>query len=100
SPEEERLAAMFGQLLGTDGHEVLRELLAHGTDLSALAASAGMPADAATLQAMVEQVQRMLASAGDDPVNRDLADDAAGQAAAEGGDPSNGEGRAGSATKA
>jgi len=100
SPEEERLAAMFGQLLGTDGHEVLRELRAHGTDLSALAASAGMPADAATLQAMVEQVQRMLASSGDDPVNWDLAHDVARQAAAEGGDPSIGEGRARSATQA
>ena len=26
SPEEERLAEMFGSLLGADGHEVLREL--------------------------------------------------------------------------
>src|SRR5690606_14729546 len=83
-----------------DGREILRELRAHGTDLSALAASAGMPADPAALQAMVAQVQQMLAASGDDPVNWGVAHDVARQAAAEGGDPSIGEPRARTAQQA
>jgi len=100
SPEEERLAELFGSILGTDGREVLRELRAQGADLGALAASAGMPSDPATLQAMVAQVQRMLAASGDDPVNWGVAHDVARQAAVEGGDPSIGAGRARTATQA
>lgn len=94
SPEEERLAEMFGSLLGADGHEVLRELRAHGADLASLAAQAGLPADAASLEAMVGQVRRMLAESGDAPVNWSVAHDVARQAAVQGGDPSIGEGRA------
>lgn len=88
SPEEERLAELFGSILGEDGRAALRELRAHGADLGALAKAAGMAADPATLRAMVEQVQRMLASSGDDPVNWELARDVARQAALAGGDPS------------
>ena len=100
SPEEERLAELFGSILGGDGREILRELRARGTDLASLAASAGLPADAATLQAMVTQVQRMLAASGDDPVNWNVAHDVARQAAVEGGDPVVGEGRVRIATQA
>ena len=100
SPEEERLAEMFGSLLGADGHEVLRQLRSHGADLASLAASAGLPADAATLQAMVAQVQRMLAESGDEPVNWNVAHDVARQTAVEGGDPSVGEGQSRVATQA
>jgi putative hydrolase len=47
----------------------------------------GMPQDPAALQAMFAQVQQVLASSGDDPVNWDLARDVARRVAAEGGDP-------------
>jgi len=100
SPEEEKLAELFGSILGGDGREILRELRAHGADLASLAASAGMPTDPAALQAMITQVQRMLATSGDDPVNWGVAHDVARQAAVEGGDPSIGEGRARVATQA
>ncbi|MEJ2579295.1 MAG: zinc-dependent metalloprotease [Kineosporiaceae bacterium] len=53
-----------------------------------LAAVPGMPQDPAMLQAMLAQVQQMLAGAGDDPVNWDLARDVARQTAAAEGDPS------------
>lgn len=94
SPEEERLAELFGSILGGDGHEILRELRERGTDLASLAAAAGLPADAATLHGMVAQVQRVLAQSGDEPVNWQVAHDVARRAAAEGGDPVVGEGRA------
>ena len=100
SPEEERLAELFGSILGGDGREILRELRSQGADLASLAASAGLPADAATLQAMVSQVQRMLAESGDAPVNWNVAHDVARQAAVQGGDPSVGEGRVRIATQA
>ncbi len=48
----------------------------------------GMPQDPAALQAMLAQVQQLLAGTGDDPVNWDLARDVARQVAAESGDPS------------
>lgn len=48
----------------------------------------GMPTDPAMLQAMLAQVQQMLAGSGEGPVNWQLATDMARQVAAEGGDPS------------
>ncbi len=53
-----------------------------------LAGLPGVPSDPVALQAMLAQVQRMLSTGGDGPVNWDLARDVARQAAAEGGDPS------------
>lgn len=100
SPEEERLAELFGSILGGDGREILRELRARGTDFAALAESAGLPADAATLQAMVAQVQRVLSQSGDEPVNWQVAHDVARQAAVEGGDPVVGEASVREATQA
>lgn len=94
SPEEERLAELFGSILGGDGHEILRELRERGTDLASLAAAAGLPADAATLEGMVTQMQQVLAQSGDAPVNWQVAHDVARRAAVEGGDPVVGEGRA------
>lgn len=58
-----------------------------GIDPARLAA-AGVPTDPAALGQMLAQVQRMLTSTGDGPVNWDLAKDVARQAAAQGGDPS------------
>ncbi len=48
----------------------------------------GMPQDPAALQAMLAQVQEMLAGSGEDPVNWELAHDVARQTAATEGDPS------------
>jgi putative hydrolase len=50
-----------------------------------------MPTDPAMLQAMIAQVQQMLAGSGEGPVNWQLAHDIARQVAAEGGDPSLGD---------
>lgn len=47
----------------------------------------GIPKDPAALAAMLSQVQQMLATSGDDPVNWDLARDVARQVAAQDGDP-------------
>jgi len=47
----------------------------------------GMPQDPAAMRAMFAQVQQMLASSGEDPVNWDLARDMARQVAATDGDP-------------
>lgn len=79
-PLGELFRAMFGAA-GSEGLQLPPEL----------AALPGMPQDAATLQAMISQVQEMLTGAGDDPVNWDLARDVARQAAASEGDPSLGE---------
>ena len=58
-----------------------------GIDPAQLAA-AGVPTDPAALGQALAQVQRMLTTAGDGPVNWDLAQQVARQTAASGGDPS------------
>jgi putative hydrolase len=72
--------------------ELFRALMGPGGELPpGLAQLPGVPSDPAALQAMLAQVQQMLAGAGDGSVNWDLATNIARQAAAEGGDPSVGE---------
>jgi putative hydrolase len=70
--------------------ELMRQFLsAGGAGLPPeLANLPGMPSDPATLQAMMAQVQQMLAGSGEGPVNWQMAHDIARQVAAEGGDPS------------
>lgn len=90
------LEALLRQLLGPQADAVLAELSEHGLgltgpdgqplDLARLAADAGLPQDPASVQAMVAQVQRMLAT-GTGPVNRDLAHDIARQTSVSEGDP-------------
>jgi len=82
-PLAEMLRALFGGAAGPGG-------LPAGLP-AALAGIPGMPTDPASLQAMFAQVQRLLAGAGEGPVNWTMARDLARQAAAEGGDPSVGE---------
>jgi putative hydrolase len=80
------LSALFGQLFsGAPGAGGLP-----GLDPAQLAA-AGIPADPQMLSQVLSQVQRMLSTAGDGPVNWQLAHDVARQAAVAGGDPSVGE---------
>ena len=78
---QDPLAEMLNQLLGGG---------VPGLDPAQLAA-AGIPTDPAMLNQVLSQVQRMLSTAGDGPVNWDLARDLARQTAATGGDPSVGE---------
>ncbi|HZI96632.1 MAG TPA: zinc-dependent metalloprotease [Actinomycetales bacterium] len=61
-----------------------------GIDPAQLAA-AGVPTDPAALGQVLAQVQRMLTTAGEGPVNWDLAQEVARQSAAAGGDPSVGD---------
>lgn len=60
-------------------------------ELARLAESQGLPSDPASLGAMFAQVQRMLVTGEDGPVNWQLAHDLARQTASEGGDPVIGE---------
>ena len=96
---------LLRQVLGPDADAVLNELSERGglaglgltgpdgapIDLAALAAAAGLPDDPAALGQVLGQIQRMLATSGDGPVNWDLAHDLARQAAVAEGDPSVGE---------
>ncbi len=80
-PDENPLADLLGQLMSSG---------MPGIDPAQLAA-AGMPVDPAALGQMLAQVQRMLTTSGDGPVNWDLAKDVARQSAAAAGDPSVGD---------
>lgn len=79
------LADMFKALFGGAGS--LPEGLPAGIPPE-VAKLHGMPQDPAALQAMLAQVQQLLSGSDDEPVNWDLARDAARQVAAESGDPS------------
>jgi putative hydrolase len=83
---ERVLREMLQQLFGDRADEVLAQMRAQGFDPAALA-GAGMP-DPATVQQALAQVQRMLATPGDGPVNTDVAHDLARQVAVAEGDPS------------
>ncbi|MCU1432814.1 MAG: hypothetical protein JWP95_1919 [Actinotalea sp.] len=93
---------LLRQVLGPDADAILRELSERGglaglgltgpdgrpVDLGAMAAAAGLPQDPAALNLILGQIQRMLATSGDGPVNWDLAKDVARQVAVAEGDPS------------
>lgn len=93
---------LLRQVLGPDADAVLREMSERGglgalgltgpdgtpLDLGQMAAAAGLPSDPAALGQVLGQIQRMLATSGDGPVNWDLAHDLARQAAVAEGDPS------------
>lgn len=85
-PLAEMLKAMFGGAVpGSTGGEIPAEL----TDM--LRSIPGMPTDPASIQAMFAQVQRLITTSEQGPVNWQMARDIARQVAAEGGDPSVGE---------
>ncbi len=79
-PLAEMLKAMFGGAV--PGGQVPEEL----TEM--LRSIPGMPTDPASLQAMFSQVQRLITTSEQGPVNWEMARDIARQVAAEGGDPS------------
>lgn len=69
--------------------EMLRQFLAGGASgLPPGLNIPGIPSDPAMFQAMIAQVQQLLTSTGDGPVNWEMAHSIARQVAAEGGDPS------------
>jgi putative hydrolase len=92
--------ALLRQMLGADADAVLREIAERGglpgmtdaqgnpVDLGRMAAAAGLPDDPAALGQVFGRVQRMFAAAGDEPVNWEIANDLARQAAVTEGDPS------------
>lgn len=79
---------MLRAMLGDSADEAIEEMRRRGLDPSSLAAASGMPSDPAAMEQVFAQVQRMFASAGDDPVNWRMAHDLARQQASLGGDPS------------
>ena len=79
-PLEEMLASMLGPETASQALSAMR---AQGIEPGALA---GMPQDPVQLQAILGQVQRMMASSGDGPVNWEIAGDVARQTAVQSGD--------------
>ncbi|WP_454300114.1 zinc-dependent metalloprotease [Salana multivorans] len=80
---------LLRQMLGKEGaEEAMAALEASGFDPEQLARTTGIPTDPASLQAMMDQMQRMMAGSGSDGVNWSLAHDVARQVAHTGGDPS------------
>jgi putative hydrolase len=89
-PEErptDPLSAMFGQLFGQQPGQQVGQGGIAGLD-PGLAAAAGIPSDPHALSQILGQVQRLLSTTGEGPVNWDLARDVARQAAVAAGDPS------------
>ena len=84
---------MLRAMLGPAADDAIREMRAMGVDPAAMAAGSGLPTDPVALQQALGQVQRMLATSGDDPVNWEMAHDLARQQAAAGGDPALSPGR-------
>ena len=93
---------LLRSMLGPAADDVLREIAERGgpqalglrgpdgepIDLAAMASAAGLPSDPASLSRALQQIQQMLSTTGEGPVNWDLARDLARQAAVSGGDAS------------
>lgn len=84
---------MLRAMLGPAADDAIREMREMGVDPAAMAAASGLPTDPAALQQALAQMQRMLATSGDQAVNWQMAHDLARQQAATGGDPSLSPGR-------
>ncbi|MCL1869748.1 MAG: zinc-dependent metalloprotease [Promicromonosporaceae bacterium] len=84
---ERQVRELLGQLFGDRADEVLAQMRAQGMDPSAMLGEGGLP-DPATLQHALAQVQRLLSTPGDGPVNTSVAHDLARQVAVAEGDPS------------
>ena len=80
--------ALLRSVLGQQGaEEAMAAMRAAGFDPEAMAQAAGLPQDPAQLTLMLSQMQQMLASGGDGPVNWKLAGDLATQAVGQVGNP-------------
>ncbi|GAB2453225.1 zinc-dependent metalloprotease [Xylanimonas ulmi] len=96
---ERRLLELLGQLFGDRADEVLAQMRAQGLDPSALMGDGPLP-DSAAMRQVLAQVQRLLSTPGDGPVNTSVAHDLARQVAIAEGDPSLTAGQAKAATDA
>ncbi|WP_265520785.1 zinc-dependent metalloprotease [Oerskovia flava] len=85
---EEQWEALLRSMLGADAEEAMRQLRERGLDPAALAGGSGMAADPQLMNHVIAQVQRMLSTSGDGPVNTEVAHDVARQVAVAEGDPS------------
>ncbi|MCB7136617.1 zinc-dependent metalloprotease [Cellulosimicrobium marinum] len=79
---------LLRSMLGPGADDALRELRARGFDPQALAATGGAAPDPQLLQHVMAQVQRLLATPTDGPVNTEVAHDVARQVSVAEGDPS------------
>jgi len=79
---------LLRSMLGPGADEALRELRARGFDPAALSAAGGPAADPQLFQHVLAQVQRLLSTPSDGPVNTDVSHDVARQVAVAEGDPS------------
>lgn len=79
---------LLRSMLGPGADEALRELRARGFDPAALSAGGGAAADPQLFQHVLAQVQRLLSTPTDGPVNTDVSHDVARQVAVAEGDPS------------
>src|SRR5690606_33994490 len=86
APFDPRFEELLRSMLGPDADEALRELRARGLDPQSLAA--GGAADPQLFQHVLAQVQRLLSTPSDGPVNTDVSHDVARQVAVAEGDPS------------
>ncbi|WP_136519307.1 zinc-dependent metalloprotease [Cellulomonas telluris] len=86
--DPEQWEQVLRAMLGPAADEAIARMRSMGVDPAAMAAASGLPADPAALQQAMAQVQRMLATSGDEPVNWQMAHDLARRQAAQGGDPS------------
>ncbi|HHW83041.1 MAG TPA: zinc-dependent metalloprotease [Actinomycetales bacterium] len=81
---EDVLRSMLGEEGAQRAIEAMREA---GMDPAALGEAAGLPEDPGMFQQMISQIQQMIASSGDGPVNWELAHDVARQQVHSAGDP-------------
>ncbi len=83
--DAEQWEAMLRAMFGPSAPDVLAELRARGFDPAA--AGTGLPADPQLMQHVIGQVQRLLTTPEQGPVNAEVAHDVARQVAVAGGDP-------------
>ncbi|MBD5786929.1 zinc-dependent metalloprotease [Cellulosimicrobium terreum] len=88
TPWDKGFEDLLRQMLGADADAALRELRERGFDPAALAAPGAAGADPQLVQHVLAQVQRLLATPTDGPVNTDVSHDVARQVAVAEGDPS------------
>lgn len=93
-PETPAWEQMLRAMLGDGADAAIREMRERGFDPAQMASASGLPDDPRLVEQAVAQVQRLMAAAGDDPVNWQMAHDLARQQAAAGGDPALSPGRA------
>ncbi|MBD8078228.1 zinc-dependent metalloprotease [Cellulosimicrobium arenosum] len=88
TPWDQGFEELLRQMLGADADAALRELRERGFDPGALAGPGAAGADPQLVQHVLAQVQRLLSTPSDGPVNTGVAHDVARQVAVAEGDPS------------